>query len=284
MLFLNNKLGLICLFSSLISFANAQTSGPLVPMSYTTAGAGAGWSNLSGVQTVDNNPAYVDLAQFPTCNSFMCYRSNIASFSGFGFAVPIAANITGVQLDILQRVSSPGGGIHDSVLTLAMNNVAIGNNKASSSNWFDTPQTQIYGGSSDTWGNTLTANDVNDSGFGILYEITNTSYDQTASVDFMSMTIYYQIGTSIYAQNSSPWMVNLNENLLTIKGQIPPTKGTSLKVYNTNGQLVYHQVYETTQHQIDENISCSNWQSGLYLIHVESAAGFVYNKKLTLVK
>jgi len=262
----------------------AQSAGPLAPMSYSTSGTGASWGNLSGVQLVDNSPAYVDLAQYPTCNSFMCYRSNIASFSGFGFTVPLTAIITGVQLDILQRVSSPGGGIHDSVLTLAMNGVAIGSNKASSTNWFDTPQTQIYGGSTDTWGNVLSVNDVNDSGFGILYEITNTSYDQTASVDFMSMTIHYLLGTTLYEQSSIPLLVNLNENSLVIKAQTESEYGATLKVFSSNGQLVYNQVYTTNHHQIDENISTINWHSGLYLVHIENAKGVIFRKKMTLVK
>ncbi len=262
----------------------AQTSGPYAPTIYSTLGTGASWANLGGVAIVDNNPAYVDLAQYPTCNNFMCYRSNVASFSGFGFTVPLTATITGVQLDILQRVNSPGGGIHDSVLTLAINGLAIGNNKATSLNWFDTPQTQIYGGPTDTWGNTLSVNDVNNSGFGILYEITNTSYDQAASVDFMSMTIHYQLGTSMYAQSAGPWFVNLNENSLIIKAQTALTQGSTLKVYNANGQLVYNQVYASAQHQIDENIQSSSWQAGIYLVHVENAQGLVFQKKLTLVK
>lgn len=277
-------LTILCLLTSFGIVLFAQTAGPLVPMSYSTSGTGASWSNLSGVQLVDNNPAYVDLAQYPTCNNFICYRSNIASFSGFGFAIPATATITGVQLEILQRVSSPGGGIHDSILTLAMNSVPIGNNKANSTNWFDTPQTQIYGGSADTWGNTLSVNDVNDIGFGILYEITNTSYDQAASVDFMSMTIHYQLGTSLFTQSSSPYFVNFNENSLIIKAQTKLGNGTKLKVFDTNGQLVYNQVYASYYHHIDENISTINWHSGLYLVHVENAQGLVFQKKLTLVK
>lgn len=277
-------ISIICLLTLSIFGTFAQSVGPVVPMIYSTMGSGASWGNLSGVQLVDNSPAYVDLAQYPTCNNFMCYRSKIASFSGFGFTVPSNATITGVQLDILQRVSSPGGGIHDSVLTLAMNGVAIGNNKASSTNWFDTPQTQIYGGSTDTWGNVLSVNDVNDSGFGILYNITNTSYDQTASVDFMSMTIHYQIGTSSFSQSSIPCLVNLNENSLVIKVQTELENSTTLKVFNSNGQLVYNQVYTTFQHQIDENISTINWHSGLYLVLVENAKGVVFRNKMTLVK
>jgi hypothetical protein len=281
---MKNVISIICFFTSFNLGLFAQTVGPLVPMSYSISGAGASWSNLSGVQLVDNNPAYVDLAQYPTCNNFMCYRSNVASFSGFGFAIPVNATISGVQLDVLQRVSSPGGGIHDSVLTLAMNGLAIGNNKANALNWFDTPQTQIYGGPTDTWGNTLSVNDVNDSGFGILYEITNTSYDQAASVDFMNMTLYYQIGTSLYNQSSSPWFVSLNENSLIIKVQNTLLKGATLNVFNANGQLVYNQVYAAHQNQIDENVSSSNWLSGLYLVHIENDQGMIFQKKLTLIK
>jgi hypothetical protein len=76
----------------------------------------------------------------------------------------------------------------------------------------------------------------------------------------------------------------LNDNSLIIKAQTALNHGSTLKVYNANGQLVYNRVYASAQLQIDENIPSSNWQPGIYLVHVENGQGLVFKKKLTLVK
>ncbi|HRG59112.1 MAG TPA: hypothetical protein PK323_09155 [Bacteroidia bacterium] len=113
----------------------------------------------------------------------------------------------------------------------------MGVNKASSINWFDTPQTQTYGGPNDLCRTTLTPNDINDFSFGVFYEISNTSYDQTASIDFMSMTVYYVIGTSLQTQSTKPWYVNFeNDNLVIDISNI--TDGLSIILLDGTGRLV----------------------------------------------
>lgn len=261
---------------------NAQSVGPNTPSNYSTSGSGAAWGNLSGVQAIDNSPAYVDLAQYPTCNNFMCYRSNKANFNNFGFNVPLNATIVGIEAAILQRVSSPGGGIHDSILTLGLNGSALGINKASALNWFDTLNTQTYGGPNDLWGTTLTPNDVNDATFGLYYEITNTSYDQTASVDYMTMTVYYQIGTSIQAQSSKPWYINFeNDNLVIDISNIADE--LSLKLFDATGRMVYHKDYNSN-YFLKETINSQGWKSGLYYLQLEGKSGISFRKKVLLLK
>lgn len=281
---MKNKLTTLFAYLLVLGELLAQNAGPLVPNNFSSNGSGASWGNLAGVQAIDNNPGYVDLAQFPNCSSFLCYHSNIASLSNFGFNIPLNATITGVQLDITQRVNSPGGGIHDSVLTLALNGIAMGNNKANASNWSDTPQNQSYGSSTDTWGNTLTPADVNNSAFGVLYEITNTSYDQAASVDYLTMTVYYQIGTSIFEQSAKPWNVYFEQNNLVIDSPIKITSNTSISLYNASGQLVFYNSLSASKPYLNEYISLALLQSGIYFIAIESADGSSYKKKLLFMK
>jgi hypothetical protein len=274
------KKSIIVIFTviAIISQSDAQSVGPSVPNNYSTSGSGASWGNLGGVIAIDNSPAYVDLAQYPTCNNFMCYRSNIASFSGFGFTVPTNATVTGVELNVMQRVSSPGGGIHDSVLTLAINSVSIGNDYASPINWFDTPQTVTYGSSTDTWGNTLTPTQVNDPSFGILYQLTNSNYDQPASVDYMTMTIHYQLGTSIYSQNSNPSQVFFDGKNINIK----TSQGQKLDIYSANGQIVFSKSF-SSNNTIDEVIQTSSLSNGIYFIRIEGQYGRIFQKKIAIV-
>jgi hypothetical protein len=279
MAFLKKLLSCICSIATLISVTKAQSDGPFVPSNYSTSGTGASWGNLGGIQFIDNSPAYVVLAEYPTCNNFMCYRSNVASYIGFGFTVPLNASITGVELNVMQRVSSPGGGIHDSILTLSLNNVAIGTNKANPSNWLDTPLTQTYGGTSDTWGNSLTVQDVNNSSFGIQYQITNTSYDQTASVDYMTMTIHYQLGTSIYSQSSNPSQVNFDGMNIFIKSN----RGQKLDIYSANGHIVFNKSFTSNNSTIDEVIQTNSWSNGIYFVRIEGRDGVIFQRKVSIV-
>ncbi|MBL0104833.1 MAG: hypothetical protein IPP51_14370 [Bacteroidetes bacterium] len=217
-----------------------QSTGPIVPSGYATSGSGASWGNLSGIQSVDNNPAYADLAQYPTCNNFLCYHSNLASFTNFAFAIPTSAIITGIKLDILQRVNSPGGGIHDSILVLALNGNPLGVDRASALNWYDTPTIQTYGDSTDTWGYAWTPTELNDPNFGFQYMLTNTSYDQAASVDQLAMTVYYDLGNGITSQTSAPWQIGFAGNELYVNAPASQNYDkVQVLVSTITGELVY---------------------------------------------
>lgn len=158
----------------------------------------------------------------------------------------------------------------------------MGVNKASSINWFDTPQTQTYGGPNDLCRTTLTPNDVNDASFGVFYEISNTSYDQTASIDFMTMTVYYVIGTSVQTQSTKPWYVNFeNDNLVIDISNI--TDDLSLILLDGTGRLVYSKSLNAS-HLIKENMNCHELKSGLYFIQIEGKSGISFRKKVLLVK
>ncbi len=272
---------LICFFA--INFINGQTQGPFFPTAYTTSGSGASWGNLGGVAYVDNSPAYVDLAQYPTCNSFICYHSNMAEFKGFGFTIPLNATITGIEVEILQRVNSPGGGIHDSILMLALNGNTFGYNYASPFNWLDTPNQNYYGASSDTWGYIWTPAQINDSTFGLNYMITDTSYDQAASVDHLVMTVHYQTGSGIFSQTSNPWIIGFSNATLRVSGESSFIKsGGRILIVNTNGALVAEKVFEPGADRLDIGLDASLWSSGLYSVNILSNSGNRMYRKVML--
>lgn len=269
----------------IVSFSLGQSTGPFTPMNNSTSGSGASWGNLGGVLAVDNNPAYADLAQYPTCNSFICYYSNVASFAGFGFSIPTGATVTGIQLDAMQRVSSPGGGIHDSILVLALNGVAVGNDHADPDNWLDTPTMNAYGDSLDTWGYSWTAAEINDPNFGLLYRVTNDSYDQPASLDFLAMTVYYQTGTGIGSQSSSPWNIGFVGSSLKISGRSSALDvGTIVEVRSLQGKLEYSQKAENKSGLMDLDIDCSFWSAGVFLVNIISSNTVKIQRKVILVK
>lgn len=282
------KLIPICLMiSGLSQIGFGQSVGPSVPLGYATSGMGSGWANLMGVQFVDNSPAYADLAQYPTCNNFMCYYSNIASFTSFGFSIPATATIMGIKLDILQRVSSPGGGIHDSVLVLAYNGITYGSNYAATTfNWLDVPTIKTYGGAIDTWGYAWTPAQINDPTFGFRYQLTNTSFDQPASVDHLTMTVYYQVGTGLAdSQTATPWQVAFTGSFLSINAQASTlSEGSQITVNSITGEKVYQSNNPSGNDRIDLKIDASTWNAGVYMVNIQPAGGKWFQKKLVLVK
>jgi len=262
---------------------NAQSTGPQTPGTYVASGNGVGWSNLAGVHAVDNSPAYADLAQYPNCSGPLCYYSNIANFSNFSFSIPSNATITGIVVDANQRVSSPGGGIRDSVMVLALNGIALGTDHSDPSYWLDSPTMNSYGDSTDTWGYAWSPTEINDISFGLMYQVTNDSYDQPASLDYLAMTIYYQSGTGIESQKSTPWNIGFYENTLVINGEASIiSKGVKVEVRQMDGKLQY--LYDSTSgtSKLDLHLNVSSWTSGVYIITITSAEGASVQRKAIL--
>jgi hypothetical protein len=247
--------------------AAQTTAGPNFPTAYATSGNGSGWGNLIGVQFVDNSPAYADLAQFPTCNSFLCYYSDVAEFTGFGFSIPTGATVLGIQVDMLQRVNSPGGGIHDSLLVLTLNGVQTGNIYLNPNNWYDTPTVYTYGGATDMWGSAWSPADINDPTFGLLFRITNSSYDQTASVDHLTMTVYYQGINGLGSQTASPVSIFFSDKKLIVSGGNPLSwENAYLQVTDMGGAIVYEgRVLHGMQ---GTSIDATSWRAGVYTVEV----------------
>lgn len=285
------KILAFCAFVSILPLLGyAQHAGPNTPIGYATIGTGAGWSNLSGVLAIDNNPAYADLAQYPTCNNFMCFHSDTAIFTHFGFSIPDTVTITGIKLDVLQRVNSPGGGIHDTLLTLLENGAVAGNNKASAFNWLDTPTNQAYGDSTDLWGTIWIPAQINDTSFGFQYQLTNISYDQTASVDFLTMTVYYTIpedttNTGIVSQTSTPWQVVMLGSHLTINAYSTLLSGGSqISVSDLSGKLIYSADCPSGNNRINSLIDASAWINGIYIVSIKPVNGKAYQQRVVLMK
>jgi len=276
---------LIFALFSCIYICNAQSTSPQAPTSYIVSGSGTAWANLGGVHAVDNSPAYADLAQYPNCGGVVCYYSNIASFSNFAFSIPTAATITGIVIDANQRVSSPGGGIRDSMMVLALNGTAVGSNYSDPAYWLDTPTMNSYGDSIDTWGYAWTPAEVNNIGFGLQYQVTNDSYDQPASLDYLAMTIYYQNGTGISSQKSTPWNIGFFENSLIIFAEASIlAKGIKIEVRQIDGKLKYFYNAASGNSKLDLRVDVNSWVTGVYLVTIVSTEGASIQRKAVLSK
>lgn len=71
---------------------------------------------------------------------------------------------------------------------------AVGTDHAGPAGWTTSDSTATYGGASDMWGTTWSLSEVNASNFGVRLKVNNpsTSASNTASVDYVSLTVYYE--------------------------------------------------------------------------------------------
>jgi hypothetical protein len=119
------------------------------------------------------------------------FNSNYLHSDNFNFTVPAPAKIEGIQVDILRH--SLAGLIKDARVRLVKGGAVGTTDKADTVNaWPTGPDVnKTYGGTSDLWGDTWTAADINMSNFGVVLSVDGNGDD--ALVDVMTMTVYYTL-------------------------------------------------------------------------------------------
>jgi hypothetical protein len=226
-----------------------QTDGPRDAMDamYSAFGClacpGVSWQDVTNISFADHQYAHVGLSGYPMCFQGTCYYSRILFAFGFGFNIPSGATILGVTADV-NRLSTAAAGVKDSSVMLYSGN-PVGLNHASSAFWTPNPLTATYGDSTDLWGYTLTADTINSSEFGLALIVMNNdtaSQFPVASIDHITMTIYYAGTTGLQSQTAGASMLNVyydsRGSLLNIIS-MSNADHVSLNVYDAIGQLVY---------------------------------------------
>ncbi len=195
------------------------TSGTLIASCATSSGgtsgpndAGNGTNVSIGTNASWSNPGYIvntSDANYASVSTNNGTPSDYLQGTGYNFGIPSNAEIQGIQV-IINRLGGQGGssGFYDVNVYLVKNNsIQIsGDNKANlGTRWPTSLGTQSYGGSSDLWGNSWIASDINNANFGVALSNRNSSNTtRTASVDYMRITVTYTIPESLnwYTQSS----------------------------------------------------------------------------------
>lgn len=142
------------------------------------------WSNLSNASGSDNAYATVTVTN-PTATFSAQLR-----FRNWGFTIPIGSTITGIEVTIERKSAS--GTLITTGAYVAVGGIEGGTIHDQSAVWSTTESTITLGGSSDLWGLTPTAAQVNASNFGWAISVNQPSAgSDTASVDHVTMTVYY---------------------------------------------------------------------------------------------
>ena len=168
--------------------------GPSLP----TTGTGSVWTNPNtGVST--------------TTLSTMTFNSSTPASglygANLGFSIPTSSVITGIQVTF-QRFLSGGvtGSVSASSGQVCLQYSSTQYCKSSSSSWTWAQANETEGSSSDTWGNTWTAQQINDPSFGLSITpsfIASTGYSRVLNLGYYQITIYYNSGGTLVVPNLS---------------------------------------------------------------------------------
>lgn len=124
-------------------------------------------------------------------------KSHYLKATNFNMNIPAGATICGVQAAIERSATGINvlSWVNDDQVRLVKNGTIVGTNHAAAGVWTLTDQTSLYGSNSDLWGTTLTASDVNSSGFGVAIsaELNGIlSLLPSARIDAIQIRVYYQ--------------------------------------------------------------------------------------------
>jgi hypothetical protein len=189
----------------------AQSQGPDYPnlsenqpLSSCTGCAGAVWNNANKVNGTDGVYADVQLMPYLFCFQSQCYRSRYLTSHHFGFSIPSSATVDGIVVTVTGK-SNTMASVMDSTIMLMKNYVPVGANRASGNDWDTSAMVRTYGSPLDLWGSSWTPAEINDNYFGSYVKVYNpTTNTPSALVDAVTITVFYSIGTQVFAQTSSP--------------------------------------------------------------------------------
>ena len=152
----------------------------------TSSGTGT-WSNTSNLTSTNATYATATISSGGQ-------SSYILKTTGYGFAIPANAKISGIQVKVVRK----GTSAMDRRVQMLKGGSYAGYRYGKDKYWSSTDETVFYGGVDDLWGTSWTAADINDANFGFAYQVGNVSGGGNASVDSISVVVYYSNPTISY--------------------------------------------------------------------------------------
>jgi hypothetical protein len=155
------------------------------------------WTSPGNITANDGVFAVAALAQGSPGPSSA--TSNDLQGTNCGFSIPAGSTINGIQVDIFEKRDNAGGALFGSVADASVKIIKGGTKQGTdhgglsgNTNWQNAGSLFTYGGSTDLWGLTWTAADINASNFGCsLSAVDNTGLGINALVDYMQITVFY---------------------------------------------------------------------------------------------
>ena len=146
-------------------------------------------------------------------------RTGYLKAKGFGFGLSSYAGVCGIEVQIEKSASNILGlaTVQDYEVKLLKNDVAVGNNKASGTNWTNSDSYYTYGGSNDLLGNfSWSLSDINSANFGVVISAQINGVVgilPIARIDHIRLTVYYNIILPLHLISFETKANNGNVNL-----------------------------------------------------------------------
>ena len=153
---------------------NTDATSPQTASNDDSVGTVA-WNNPDNIKVSDNSRAIVDLSS---------EISNYLTGTNFGFAIPTGSTIVGIKAEIEQI---RGWSSIENSIKIIKGGVISGDEKSTGASVPSSDTYVTYGGATDLWGLTWTAEDINLATFGVGFSI-NDGY---TVVDHIRITVYY---------------------------------------------------------------------------------------------
>ena len=168
----------------------------------------------------------------------------VCTFQGSDASTPVTLMSLGTKsfsggsspnVSFSNTVIGSNGALEDATVQLLKTGAAVGSNKASSSTWGTSSSAVTYGSSTDLWGTTWTAADLNASNFGLRFAAKNVAAaTATASLDYATITVTYNDDTNGIGTSGTPISDAQIGGTCTYNGQPAHNPCTSTdKVYAT---------------------------------------------------
>lgn len=145
-------------------------------------GYGGPMTNPDNVKVSDN--VYATNQESPGNNRGVAAKN-------FGFSVPTGSTIDGILVEVEGKEAS-GNTRVNAIKTIKADGTIGTTQKGPSSYWNGTDTYYSFGSSSDLWGDTWTAEDINDTDFGTVLLV--SGYENACSMDHIRITVYYTAG------------------------------------------------------------------------------------------
>ncbi|MFI5203935.1 MAG: T9SS type A sorting domain-containing protein [Flavobacteriales bacterium] len=190
-----------------LSFNSSADSVDIIAPPACMSCPGNIWNTAGNAGSIDSQIASVVLYPNPNCFQTTCYYTRHLYTHLYNFNIPLNAGILGIEVTIA-RMSGNSNSATDSTLKLVKTAGGYtGQNKASSTPWPVGSTTVTYGSSSDLWGTTWTPAEINDTSFGVWYNIYNSgTLTTTPALDGIEIEVFYAIMPGVVESQSSTFV------------------------------------------------------------------------------